>query len=676
MADQPITRQQLINASEDADDLGVFMNGDSSTDVNVRSGASYPSLAKLITQIGYNVPVNYAAGLNMTSPNQTVLYNDVVYAPIGSQIPFTTSGTFETAKFRVIQGLTKSELASQGGDYLVGAHIIGDGVTDKSSAIATANANGKPLRFTGISKVSSPTTITVPIIDTLEQIFDIDAKITISNGLPVRPEWFGPVGTDVGMIRRAIDALPSTGGIVQLSVARYRSGYDTALPAYFDNRGGTPGVDYMVKPKVRIQGSRLPSYNLTNSALTDGSIIRGTFYVASEASGFQADLIGVDCGVDACNQLYGGADADGFCMLQVNKTSPVYGNYFRIGSVVTLGPGGSTLGHGFLFESIDGGSVDYVESRLHWHGVVIKSRNIKAGTLVGTLNLQENVLLKSDYYATLQNVSVDKVICTGDVGFNAGYGFQILADAAHGSEISVAQVIVDQSNIGTALIANSTFVLADINIGEMMIRSCPTGYKLTGTNLKRSNVNRAKIDTFTSAVVVDAAVTSKDHGIDSLGIAIGTYGVDCSGFVRVGDIHAESVTWAIYHRTSGARIYHSGGYEGVSVTNFWAATPTLSPTWANLGGSNDLYSMGTLGGMVRMAGLLIPGSSPTTTICTLPVNIRPAANLRFPCLAYNGSVWSVVELLIAAATGVVSISATSPTSSYLSLRGVEWEIPF
>jgi len=140
MADQPITKQQLINASEDADDLGVFMNGDSSTDVHVRSGATYPSLAKLVTQIGYKVPVDYASGLLMDDPTETVLYNNVAYAPIGSQIPFTTSGTFETAKFRVVQGLKNGDVTEFVDARLdFGAKV--DSATDDLSALNSAFTN-------------------------------------------------------------------------------------------------------------------------------------------------------------------------------------------------------------------------------------------------------------------------------------------------------------------------------------------------------------------------------------------------------------------------------------------------------------------------------------------------------------------------------------------------------
>lgn len=60
--------------------------------------------AVVLTGLGYLPPVLYAAGISLTSTHQTVEYNGAIYAPLAAQLPFTTSGTFETAKFRLIQG--------------------------------------------------------------------------------------------------------------------------------------------------------------------------------------------------------------------------------------------------------------------------------------------------------------------------------------------------------------------------------------------------------------------------------------------------------------------------------------------------------------------------------------------------------------------------------------------
>ncbi len=65
--------------------------------------------------IGYQPPVPYAAGINLTQATQTVEYNDSVYAPLMTALPFTTSGTFEVDKFRLIEGVSRTALAGPGG---------------------------------------------------------------------------------------------------------------------------------------------------------------------------------------------------------------------------------------------------------------------------------------------------------------------------------------------------------------------------------------------------------------------------------------------------------------------------------------------------------------------------------------------------------------------------------
>lgn len=58
-----------------------------------------------LNDLGYAAPVTYDAGLSMATSNQTVEYNGNIYAPKSADLPFTTSGTFEEAKFRlVLQG--------------------------------------------------------------------------------------------------------------------------------------------------------------------------------------------------------------------------------------------------------------------------------------------------------------------------------------------------------------------------------------------------------------------------------------------------------------------------------------------------------------------------------------------------------------------------------------------
>ena len=64
-----------------------------------------------LTQIGYLPPVPYASGLSVTNPMMTVEYGGTVYAPIPSATPFTT-GSWDSSKWRVVQGVTEQDLSS------------------------------------------------------------------------------------------------------------------------------------------------------------------------------------------------------------------------------------------------------------------------------------------------------------------------------------------------------------------------------------------------------------------------------------------------------------------------------------------------------------------------------------------------------------------------------------
>lgn len=88
-----------------------------------KSGTVISTLEGQLKKLGYEVPVTYAAAISFTvnDNTKTVDQGGVIYAPLPSALPFTTTGTFvggDDAKFFVIQGLTtltgvtKTELAA------------------------------------------------------------------------------------------------------------------------------------------------------------------------------------------------------------------------------------------------------------------------------------------------------------------------------------------------------------------------------------------------------------------------------------------------------------------------------------------------------------------------------------------------------------------------------------
>jgi hypothetical protein len=117
------TKRTLAGVDAQADELFIEIGADAQTQRDAIQAAADVILAAA----GYAVPVPYAAGLNMTVPNQTVSNGGQVYAPKSADLPFVTSGVFEAAKFRLIQGVAGVDLLSGVGAAMVGFQQLGVG---------------------------------------------------------------------------------------------------------------------------------------------------------------------------------------------------------------------------------------------------------------------------------------------------------------------------------------------------------------------------------------------------------------------------------------------------------------------------------------------------------------------------------------------------------------------
>ncbi|MDR6094886.1 glycosyl hydrolase family 28-related protein [Stenotrophomonas sp. SORGH_AS_0321] len=119
----------------------------------------------VLAATGYLVPVAYSAGLDVSSSRFTVSYNGQVYAADPNDVPFISHAAFDTAQWRLIQGVTAADLAQRAGAALIGFAqkgndsvlrsvskkleefvsvmdygAVGDGVNDDSAAFAKAMA--------------------------------------------------------------------------------------------------------------------------------------------------------------------------------------------------------------------------------------------------------------------------------------------------------------------------------------------------------------------------------------------------------------------------------------------------------------------------------------------------------------------------------------------------------
>jgi hypothetical protein len=156
--------------------LSVFVDG-----VNQYGpGAQYAYVETNATTVTFESGLHVGALVKFTNTQQQSA--GVVDA---SQISYLAAGTGAVATN--VQAKLRQYISVK--DF--GA--VGDGVTDDSAAIALANAAAgtQPLLFQGTFYILTATTITAPIVDTMEQIFTTNSLVTINNKQPVRPEWWG-----------------------------------------------------------------------------------------------------------------------------------------------------------------------------------------------------------------------------------------------------------------------------------------------------------------------------------------------------------------------------------------------------------------------------------------------------------------------------------------------------
>lgn len=580
----------------------------------------------------------------------------------------TSGGSFaadQVAHWRPYQLLT--------GDVTI---VVANGVADRAQ-LAAAEAVGRPIAIIGIAKCESALTITSPLVDSFKQMFTTDSLHQIANGLINRPEWYGPSGPDAGVIRYAVNTTQKA--IIPLRTGfSYRSGYDSGTAAMFDNRGGTPGYDYMIKPNIWIIGEQLPDYvgpYGAETGFTNGAVIRGRFFVSSEAENFFIDNVGIDASATVTAALYGGADADAMCVIQVNKATPYFGKFARMGRVRTLGPGGSTLAHGILAEALEMFDFEYLESRRHYHGVVIKSKNVTGRVARGLETSGESVIIKSDDYAPMANVKIDEVDARSlDSVVDTTAGLVIEATTADGGNVQVGMVHSGKKANGIIARTFNGKVLSDVTIGSHISEDCPIGVFLSG-DVRGFKQLSGSIKNATVGVEIDGNCTDASNLILNTRIKNVTDGFRVRGRITADGIDFDTVTgYALNYQTVGARV-RLGRRTLTSVANFWPLSFGLVSPWVNEGNAaNPTFDVTLEDWRVRLSGYIKGGTS-ATFVSGFSTQVRPTKNTARSTFGRNGAT-SVIQEVMVLPSGDLQLPAYAQAPTYISLEGVSWDIPF
>lgn len=411
-----------------------------------------------------------------------------------------------------------------------------NGVTDDSVAVAAAvaAAGNRPLLFTGTCNIVSGVAITCPIVDTLQQIFTTASNVTINNGQPVRPEWWG---TGVGTIRTAIAALPATGGTVQLSNAVYNM--VNSWTRYDGNQ----------KPNVRLVGSGMPIMNsdMTQYVTGSGTIIQGM--VLNFADGFEAYDFGVDCGTWVTTNLNGGTGMEGFVPGTHKLDHDAHDLQYYIKDVhfenISCLQTPGLAFHGILCEHIIGLSHGYCETFLGLHGYVVKSINVQGGDVRVYGQVGDAFIIKCDQYTLAQDIYINS-IRMGDINLPLTTASGIIQGLTSGPNgYVVAHVTINsiqaQKCVGI-LQANGDNYIVDVNINSVYGDQITSDAIIVSGLCQRWNINNFVIN----QVVGNGIVTQsgcKQINISNGSVTNAGQGYDLDGLeVLVSNCNADTTT--------------------------------------------------------------------------------------------------------------------------------------
>lgn len=665
-----VTVQDLNNAKADVDHIADIANSSSPTAVS-RLGTAHRTISganaemnALLAGMGYLPPVAYAAGVVLSNSRQTVEYNGSIYSPLIASIPFTASGTFETNKFRLVQGATMEDLAmfttyrvssysdlrasttSAVGIYVTGS--LGNGqagnfVLDAADTTSPDNGGTTLVRADGKRYKRPPTA-------------------------RQRPEWYGSLSAALA------------------NCPEYTS-FDFANATY-DFIGGhvfEAGQTFVANRKrgIKFYGSGMPSANSDFTALVGGTVIRGVF--ANLADDFEIHNMGVDCGPNVVAQA--GKHLEGLILgtvLGTPNTIPLLKGVKCQNVTVLLGTPNSaddtTKKHAMLAENLSGPIIDNVKLYRGWHGWAYKSQGGKIGSIQVYGAMADSYIIKGDPTSTAANTTIQSIYMSSLDGTpntpRGGPGVWESGAVAAGGNGGVKNITIG------SITGNYAQAMIFAQGGNAKISGIQVGF-VGGSNVDSLAVFGANVDGF----VIDrwrgetVASNGMYMGVGSNNIKLGSGEINGSannGYVLNGNViydllqASDCAQWGVSNETgvidplkigggnNGSGLISKVSAVGLSV-NWTGAAPSVLD-FTNLFYGNKCVIRGSL--------RLLPGKTEVVLVVEAPW--RPKSARSYPITGFVGTTFKSGVAVLNTDGRLVISNFTEFVNGEVCLGNIEW----
>lgn len=189
---------------------------------------------------------------------------------------------------------------------------------------------------------------------------------------------------------------------------------------------------------IKIIGSKKPVYNATNTALINGSIIKGPLLFSYD--NVHIENFGIDSGLDVCNELYDGNARDG---LQVGNNGIVQGipsiKGFYHNNIISLCRDPDCLFHSAVIENCDGANINNLTVKHGVHGFAFKCKNSTVNNVITHANGYNGVIIKNNDYAPCNNNTFTGITVFAD---GAEQNFGLVFDNFESTETDLCGIAI------------------------------------------------------------------------------------------------------------------------------------------------------------------------------------------------------------------------------------------
>lgn len=673
-----------------------------------------PNLDPLTTVTPDDLLVTHDIATNRTGKTAALAIKNYVAAAIKAAHDIASGDV--THNSTTVENELNLQLASGLGIAPAYYGAAGNGTTDDSTAVNLAIATGKTLIINKPTKISGVVTATKVIFgqlgkfiltsgtvltiseiqDTRNQIFDTSAGGTVSLVQSwVRPDWWGDIQNTINY---AVNALPATGGVVKLSIKRYK-------PNNHAYTFATTNTNYLSKDNVTIEGEKTPNYSQDYRTLVGGSIIEGMFLIY--ANNIELKNLGVDSGKTVVDFYNAGVVSPGnweglLLTYPDNATaaaSPTK-RKSRLHNVVALGYSPTTSSHAFIAGEgyTDVVCTGEISGCYGFHGVVIKCSNFKADLITAYCNGGEGLIIKSDAGASsvAQDIQIDRlsVSASGASGYSpyavstTGVGIMLNPQQNNINNVQIGTIDSRGHPVGFQLnYGSGTKVIDSLRIGKM-ITDTNSSYGVSLTGGAGSSIIRSSIGELhtrnSPAGVITGMGTPCVLNLGMVSTVNGVVSIEADTYpqLSIESVQGESCSDAVLRLKSSSRpkigtLTVLSGTPAAYSSSGGGIVPSLSNGWTQFGGGNEPFSVNYIGGGIEVTGLLIPGTS--NVVCRLPFWAKPANSKRFSLIgksAVGGIV--MVPVVLDPSTGDVVINEVvggfANCTDWLSLSGISYTL--